>query len=243
MRRKKSTSTRTLAKKVRKIQNDQEVKQYQGVYTGITVYPDVGYGSGNWLFMNGSLDQGGAVTDRIGDALRLTSLMMKIRVTSDVDSLKTSLVRCMVFVDKQPNSHPFGSTDGTTPQLGNGYGPLITPDGSVNFLYAHYNPYTCGGRATRYKILYDKVWRLEPKIVDSSIIASSVTDTIGVVQSVLYKPLKIKLNKKVMYRRGVSTGTLADISTNVVWVVLISDSSTGEQPTALVSYKLNFKDN
>lgn len=238
--RKVGPTTKVLAKKIKKIENDQELKQRLDVYSGMTLTPDASLAANsNYKLINDSLDQGTGVTDRIGDQVRITSAMLRIRVTTDKDSLTTSLIRCLVFWDKQANGAAYGY-DGTNPNLGSNLGPLITPASSVSYVYAHYNPYTCGGRATRYKILYDKIWTVNPQTINDFDEANGNTKAVNL--AVIQKNLKIKVNKKMQFKRGIATGNLADIQTGALWCVMVSDSTANQEPSALISFKLNYKD-
>jgi len=238
--RKVGPTTKVLAQKIKKIEGDQELKQRQGVYTGMTLTPDASaVANTNYALINDSLDQGTGVTDRIGDQVRITSAMLRLRITTDKDSLTSTLVRCIVFWDKQANGAVYGY-DGTNPNLGANLGPLLTPDSGVSMVYAHYNPYTCGGRATRYKILYDKIWTINPQTINNFVPATGVTTTTNL--AVIQKNLKIKVSKKMQFKRGNTTGYITDIQTGALWCVMVSDSIAGQQPSALISFKLNYKD-
>ena len=244
----KYPSNKKLDKRIKKIEADQEVKQRNGTKTAISIVDtpvlNAGASGGNAFLLNESIDQGVEVAARIGERIRITSINLRMRIFSNVNRLNTTLIRCMIFWDRQTNGFPFGSVDGVTGDLASGRGPLIAPDDSVSLLYAHYNPYTCGGRTTRYKMLYDKVFTLTPKMALTYVISaedSDITDTTQAVQTTMYKKLKLKINKSVQYRRGTNAGTLADIMTGSLWMILLQDEAS--LPSGgLLNYKINFKD-
>jgi len=238
--RKKYPTTKKLAQKIKKIENDQEVKNRSDLVTAMGIGPTVSVSTTNYILLNASLDQGTAVPDRIGDEVRITSVSVIMRLTTDVDELKTTNIRCLVFWDRQTNGKSFGF-DGTDPTLGQ-FGPFITPS-TASFVYAHYNPYMCGGRTTRYKILYDKYISLNPSVVAD--FDESNGEVKKIIQSVRVKKFKVKVNKKVKYLRGGDgTGNLDQIMSGSLWLVLLSDptSPTSNLPLGMVSYKLNYKD-
>lgn len=229
---KKYPSTKNLDRRIKKIEADKEIKNRDSLITSMTLLGDVTAASTNWTLLNDSLDQGTKVPDRIGDEVRITSVSLRIRLSTDVDEVKTTLVRCMVFWDRQANGLPFGY-NGTDPTLGT-FGPLI-PSGA-SYVYNHYNPYLCGGRTTRYKMLYDKTFTLQPQGFNS--------DGTKSYQVVKLIKKKIKVNKIMKYKRGGDgTGNLDQIMSGALWLVLVADpTSSTTAPLAMTSYRLNYAD-
>lgn len=238
--RRKVPSNKTLNEKIKRIQNDEEVKQRISSRSNINIRDNVVDTNTNFnlILLNDSVDQGVSVAARIGDIVRWTSCKMRMRLTTSGAQIGSSLVRAMVIWDRQPNEHILGDVASTTVGiLGQPSGPLWENDAN-SYVFAPYNPYTCGGKGTRYKVLYDKVINLTPKVIQD---VNGEVVTTSVVPVKAFKKVNIKLNNKTKYTRGEATGLISNMMTGALYLVLISDV-TANFPTGYVQWKISYKD-
>lgn len=211
-----------LEKKFKSLKEEIEVKHKDTLLSGVELVSAPVAGT-NILLLNG-LSQGNTNITRIGDNVKITSIQFRGRLTSAIALLGTSRPRVIIFWDKQAN----GAAPAATDLLDNSVITRLT-DSPYNHDYIE-----------RFDILYDKTW-----VIDSNAVADFDPAT-GTTSTVMPKSVKInkykKLQRKVNYGLG-NAGTVADISHNSLYLMLISETATGSNPpTAFMGIRINYRD-
>ena len=208
---------KNVKKSIRKIQSNDELKHND---TSGGLNPAT---AGNFRLLNGVAQSAGASTDttRIGDDVNATSIQLKGYVQADgtITSSSTDVarsVRVILFWDQQAN--------GGTPTLAQLLDLSVVTDGTQ----APYND----NNQKRFKILKDKIFAVNPFYFVG---ATNVADTRTFLR------FKWKLSRKVKYIG--TTGLIASIGTNALWLVTITDSTANaNQPVADIGTRFIFKD-
>lgn len=207
---------------VAKINKDTEVKfkDTEGDFAWIP--------NGQLTLLNG-VNQGDTVITREGNQFYMTSLQWRILMQTDADQVGPTVIRMILFLDMQANGG-LPTVSGVT----NTQGLLDTSVIGETWL-APYNK----NNLTRYKILYDKTWNMNPIMAATTTLAGAVTTvtTYNVLGKILHG--KIKINKKAQLNDP-GTG-IAQINTNALWVLQISDD-VANPPTSQGGYRLYYKD-
>ena len=240
---KKNPTTRTLNKKIKKMQKQQEIK-YNDNWEKIQAC-DVPRGTiplSLPRLLNG-LQLGTSAIERIGSAVTATSLSFRgflyvpnmQNITKEEDLSRVPLVRMIIFWDESAKDvpvimgSPFSSQE-----------TLLDNGTTADSVFCPYNRST----RNRFKILYDKTYKFQvtPIITTGG---EHVTET-NVLPHRLIQG-KIKLNRIVQYS-GVTDG-INDIARNALWCVCISTYDTKLEPPddvyfiqANICFRFNYKD-
>jgi len=166
---------------------------------------------------------GDTASDRDGNQIKATSLMIRAQLLSDQDLVIPQRVRMVVFWDTQTNGAD-ASISGTVTSL-------MNASGTVTGTYDFRNQRTID----RYKILFDKVYTINPQL--------KLTEVGGTVTDNQPKAINIvkyfKLGRVIDYTA--STGAITDLMKNSINVAFISDVGA-DQPTVNFNIRMNFKD-
>lgn len=228
MRKKKQPTVKALAKRVKVIESDMELK-----------YNDFGWNNNSIISFDGTspgvavntvimVKGTGASGNRIGDEIRTTSLDIKFQLwitpTASVSIVSHyPLVRCVVFWDRQAN--------GTLPVAFGNQTTQSVFDNSVitNNVLCPRNYNTI----ERFKILYDKNVTFHPYTVLQS--------TPLFFNNTHWHHIRLKLGRKVKYN-AVNGGTYADVDTNSLYVLFATDADPGTPANLLGCSRVYYKD-
>lgn len=187
-----------LKKAVKKIQNDEELKHKD---TQSSVSPAT---AGTFILLN-DIAVGDTPTTRDGNDITSTSIQWRIRIVSDVDALAGFMLRHIIFWDAQAN--------GAAPTLAE----LLDLTVATSAVIAPYNRDT----QKRFKILHDSTHDVNPDIVLAFTVATGVTTSVGSKR--LHEIGRQQTSRIVKYDG--STAAIADIVTNSLYSVWISDAN------------------
>ena len=240
---KKNPTTRTLNKKIKKMQKQQEIK-YVDNWEKIEAShePQATYPDSLPRLLNG-LHLGTSAIERIGSAVTATSLTFRgfmyipnlLTIEKEEDLSRVPLVRMIIFWDESARDvpvimgSPFSSQE-----------TLLDNGTTADSVFCPYNRST----RNRFKILYDKTYKfpVTPIITTGG---ENVAETNALPHRLIQG--KIKLNRIVQYS-GVTDG-IQDIARNALWCVCISTYDTKAVPPddayfiqANICFRFNYKD-
>lgn len=211
----------TLNRKIKKIENDIELKYVD------TVFNDTVDTGGDLVLLN-SLATGTTQLTRIGSEINATSVQFRLScVTNDANTDGPNFIRVILFWDRQANGVApvlFADPISASPALLNN----ATITTIVNTPYQYEN-------SERFRVLYDKVYTLNPRIAQT-VVAGAITETYPVG---LYIKKKIKLNRKIKY--DAAALGIGSINTNSLYMAFVS-SEAANAPTVDAGFRLYFKD-
>ena len=240
---KKNPTTRTLNKKIKKMQKQQEIK-YVDNWEKIEAShePQATYPDSLPRLLNG-LHLGTSAIDRIGSAVTATSLTFRgfmyvpnlLTIEKEEDLSRVPLVRMIIFWDESARDVPtiYGSPFSSQESL-------LDKSSGADTVFCPYNRST----RNRFKILYDKTYKFPiSPIITTGGVNPTYTNVLPhrVIQG------KIKLNRIVQYS-GINDG-IQDIARNALWCVCISTYDTKVAPPddayyiqANICFRFNYKD-
>lgn len=211
---KKGPSNKDLNKKINHIKNNLIELKDQDVFNNGSVITNTG------LLINGMNLTG----SRSGNDIQASSLTMKAIITSDIDTLVPSHVRCIVFWDRQPN--------GANAVLIGANG-LLENNIVTNLVVSPRNYDTI----ERYKILDDFTFVLNPQQVFDFDVATGTTTTVIPVSHEVNR--YYKLNRQMKY--DAQSSSIADSMSNTINVAFFGDLAAN-QATLLSGIRLYYKD-
>lgn len=228
---KKGPTVKSLARSVKKINNEIELKWVDNFEQAVSV------GDATFLFDDclNTTQQGDTAITRDGNFISMTSVQLKLHVVSNPLARLNHEMRMILFIDRQSN--------GTIPLLQSlvagvpTFQPTDVLDTSVivDPTHAPYNR----NQQKRYKILYDK--RIVTRVI------AMLDDTPAPPTLVPY-PILINIRRKLGQRAQyvTNTGTITDIAKNAVWFQAISTVdpavTPNEVPAITMASRLYFKD-
>lgn len=196
-------TTVSLAKRIRRIENDEELKYINQNRTAVTATT-----SGTLQLLNGIAHGDTAIT-REGDEVRWTSYNFRGSILSATDVLTPVIFRLIVFWDKQANgADPTIAGNPNTP-----VSALLDNQSITNLVYSPIQ----WQNAERFRILYDRNFILNPMVVGNT--TAGATD--GVLATSKLIRIKLKLNRVTKYTGANSN--IAAINTNSLYMLWISD--------------------
>lgn len=216
-------TTKTLAKKIKHIENDLIELKFLDITTALVNVPLAGT-----LQLLTGIQLGDTASTRNGNVVWPTSIQMRVAINADPLRLLATRVRSILFWDRQSN--------GLNPML---VGPsnsnsLLDTTVVLDTTLAPRNYNTI----SRYTILMDKT------IVINPIVASTTTPATGIVTRVIpiqHRITKIhRLNRKVKYDGG--GPFVDDIVTNALFIAHFTDAVIGSDPDLEAGYRLYYKD-
>lgn len=213
-------ATRSYVK--RSISSSQETKYFSGQ---VTLTPDTSTG-GAKLF-NG-LIKGVNRYDRIGNKVDVKSIFMNLAMSGnanpDLDGDVGVRIRIMLIIDRE--------ADGTEPIASE----IFADTTAANY---HYSAYNLDYVPSRYKVLKDKSFILQPYQT------KPITGTQGPgISGATIKYWRYRYNFRRMitqYGAG-NDGTVADIIKNSLYLLCFSDRPTARRPTIGVEWQMRYKD-
>ena len=240
---KKNPTTRTLNKKIKKMQKQQELK-YNDNWKLIKAAadPSATLPLSLPVLLNG-ITLGTSAIDRIGSSVTATSLSFRgflyvpnlQNIDNEDDLSRVPLVRMIIFWDESARDvptimgEPFSSQE-----------TLLDKATGADTIFCPYNRST----RNRFKILYDKVYKFP---VQPLITTGGMAPTYTEVLPNRYVQGKVKLNRIVQYSGN--TDGIQDIARNALWCVCISTYDTKVGPPdddyfiqANICFRFNYKD-
>lgn len=219
---KKGPTTKTLAKRVKKIENEyMELKWVDELNSNSGVAIPVG----GWVATLNNFAEGNTVNTRVGQKVYLTSIQLKILWANNVSFLGAQNIRVMLVLDKAHNGNA-ATFDGVP--LGNGASAIL--DNSVITLPS-LMPRTYETRY-RYRVLYDKVHCLNPHWENAG-----TTAVLGCINRTVKN---IRLGVVTTYQDA--TGSIASILKNSLCLFVTSDNAGATGPTVAIGTRIYFKD-
>lgn len=221
----KVPSNKQLAQKIKKLQNDEELK-----------YKDTGYFVGQveaadfTVFPVGLVGNGDDARARDGDIIRGTSLKMRFAFTFTPNNslATTAFIRMIVFYAR--------NVDGELPAVYNDINGLLDPNSASTPLLQMYN-YTA--MQDQFKVLYDNVITLESNhdiVVGATSAASPVS---------YFMNDKVKISRKQTYSGP--NAVIGDLEANgifVAWYFVAPNSETADEDQLVLegTIRMYFKD-
>jgi len=223
-------TVKSLNRKIKKLQTSSEVK-FKDASVGPSDISDTAYIT--TLF--NTLQQGDTPSSREGAKVVCSSFQAGVAVQYK-EGIAGHSVRCMVVQDKQHNAATTLTLMGaptTASVLDNGE----TTDPSI----APYNPTT----RQRYKILYDKVFTMNPHVAYTTSATGTPLITTLTDLSAFRRLIRFHVRKRVVTQYNTSNaGSGADIQSNAVWFVLASSAQASQSKTDEIDgyIRMYFKD-
>jgi len=211
----------TVNKKVKKLADMIEVKRVDTFFNAVVANDGT-----SRLLMNGIAVGTGAL-NRIGNEVIVTSVQFRAHIIANTLSVDPTRLRCIVFWDRQANDANPATATFVSSQNSLLDGAVITVPQIMPYNYFAMD---------RYRVIYDKTFTLNPKVVSQSSITGgqTTTDEVGPV-SLSFKK-KIKLNRRVKYNGA--AGDITDIQTNSLFAVFYAV----EDPTLQFGARVYYKD-
>jgi len=169
--------------------------------------------------------QGDGVSNRDGNKIQATSLMIRAELRTDVDQVVPQRVRMIVCWDTQAN----GANMVISGLLNTN--PLMYASATVPGTFDHRFIQTMD----RYKVIHDKLYTLNPQLKLTEA-GGTVTDNQPISKNIIKY---FKLGRPIEYNGN--AGTVADLVKNSINVIFISDLAA-DQPTVQYNIRLHFKE-
>lgn len=211
---KRAPSNKTLNKKINNVKNNLIELKPQDVFNNGSLIPNTG------LLINGM----NFTSTRSGNEINASSLSIKAQITTDVDTLSATIVRVIVFWDRQVN--------GADAILAGDNG-LLQNATVTNLTVAPRNYLTID----RYKILDDWCFSINPRVVLDFDTVTGTTTTVLTYTEVFSRYYKLSR----MMKYDAASNNITSNVTNTINVALFSDSAAN-QPTIISGTRLYFKD-
>lgn len=198
----KTAVDKALARRIRKLEQDEEVKYTDVFVSNVTIPNESGP---NWLIynLNSSVLGTGQNGQRVGTQIRSKRIDMRFAFQSQTANIVDNRVRMVVFWFKNANT--------VAPNPSQLYDVAVI----TALTYAPYNDQY----ADSFKVLYDKTVCLKP------LDWNGTTTTIG-DRILVHKSIKL-WNVKTRYITGAGAGTYADIVDNSLFVAFMTSSNSG----------------
>jgi len=221
-RRKNGPTTKSLNKKIKRIENEFIETKFFDVYNAGTTIALAGIQD---LLVG--IAQGDTASTRTGNVIVPSSVQLRMAFSSDIDELSSSRIRIMLFWDRQPNGAvPVLTGAPTISSLldtGTITQPVLAP--------RKYNAIEL------YSVLYDKILTLTPGVVLTT--AAGATTQVVLVDKQIN--LIKKLHRSVKYND--TTGVIGSIVTNSLYIAYFSDNANALlQPSLQAGYRLYYRD-
>lgn len=215
-RRKKAPTTRTLNKKIRKMENRFEIN-HKDVDIGGTNMAAAGVLISGMNF----IAPGDLVTERDGQYINATSLVVNLRISNNATLISTGATyRIIIFWCTQ--------TNGAAPTI---FGDTGLLDNSVMTTLDLVAPRNTATRQ-KFKILYDKTFAHNSPdayevTVPNAVAGTPYTNvTLTTYRRFVAFRKKIKLSRQMQFVAGAGAGTIADLLSNSIHIALIDEGGT-----------------
>lgn len=218
----KKPTLRSLAKRVRTLEKDEELKQFRPYsYSTTGTAFSTGLNASNPLrtIALNTPPRGDGLQYRTSDEIRCTSVHLSgviYAVNGGTVLGYFNKVRILVFWDEDPMGE-FPVLNGTSATTGN-KSPLFRTSGStVVYPFTQYN--TVDAAYHQYKVIYDEIYTLKTEVG-----GYKSTDTGGSVNPEILFDIKIPLHRTVSLARS-DYGDYRDLQTNGLYAAFITDNS------------------
>ena len=219
---KRGPSTKTLAKKVKHIENDLMELKYFDYNFGPTNVTTTG------VILEGQMliTQGDTASTRTGNKINPTSLQIRLGLNTINTLLIPVKVRMIAYWDRQAN--------GASSVLANVNNGVLDNSTISSIVYSPRNLNT----VDRYTIVYDKVFVINPTAWTAySSGTPNVVENSFPIEKYISKAFK--LGRQIRY--DTNTGTLADLVSNAFYIAFVSDVSS-DYPVIEGGCRLYFRD-
>lgn len=196
----KKSSTRSIAVSALKRVSRIPKPEYKVIYSNVASGDTYSGGAGLLTLLNGCA-QGDGISSRDGRQIQMKSIQVRATFTSPVATTDPIIIRYVVFIDKSPRA--------TAPTLSQ---VLDTSQGGPEETYRNLD------YRKRFVILKDKVF-----IMDAHQGFDSAKAYFNRVHREIIKFKKLKLN--TVFNSG-SAGTIADIESGAIYLMLFGTSAT-----------------
>lgn len=214
----------SLDRKIKKLSRIQELKHRDVITSSSTESVDP------MIFLLNGMQKGDNVNNRQGNSVYLTSLQVRFRIVWPQNTAVASgvaQVRCCIVLDRYPNGEALQEED------------FLDLSAITNALYAPYN--LNAGR--RFKILYDRVFIINPNYLSSWDQAGDNFDAFDMGSKAVYRTIRRKLRFKMHFNQG-NAGNITDINRGAIWFYATSNVvDTVSSPGINLGARTLFKDN
>lgn len=215
-------TVKSVNRRVTRIQAKMELKHVDTLIAAVQMVSDPAVAQ--TILLNPLL-QGLSDRTRLADDTWFTSIQVKLSISTVGTSIVGNTCRYIIFRDKQSN--------GAAPT----FTQLLDNSTITNLTQAPYNM----DNKKRFKIIADRRFSMNPSLVTGFTPATGATTSTLSIDNV--HTFRRKLSFSTNY--GLSNaGTIADISTNSVYILLLSDASTagGNGPPVNGGIRMLYKD-
>lgn len=218
---------RNIEKKIRKIDNEEEVK-----WIDTSLDPTIINQTTNGTKLLNGILEGNSSTTRVGQEIQATSLAVKLNVyyAPIVVQQDPQRVRIMIVWDNQPN--------GGVPTLGGipSTNSILDTTTITDMTLAPYNRAT----SERFRMVYDNMIFFPPTQLSTSAV-SAILGGVGDSKTGLFiLNKKFRLSRKIKYNSA--GNTIADISTNSLFIYVFTNFLSNTSITTTYGIRFNFKD-
>lgn len=221
---KKAPTTRDLAKKIQKIEHNQDLKWFDFQLNPTTI-SNAGIVISDFQL----IPEGTGFSERIGSKISPTSLQIKLAIRTAENRLFGTKVRMLVFWDRQTNGAApilVSQDNGVLDNSVIGSAPLALMYAPINYL-----------TRDRYHVVYDKVFTINPKTF-LQLTAPDVTEMTPVE---LFIRKNIRLGRILKYDSA--GGSITDLVSNSIHVAFLSDDTAGtSEPNLEGGFRMYYKD-
>lgn len=210
-----------IKKTIRTIERKQEISFFDTMINGVALVSNPN--TAHILLLNGMVE-GDDDSQREKSHISYTSLQFKGVVRNAVLTVDAPVCRIIMFWDKQAN--------GTAPTAAQ----LL----DVSTITLHINAPYNKDYWKRFKIIYDHRFVLNLQAVQQFAVATGITERYAPVEIPI--SFRKRLNRMTNYGLG-NTGTITDISSNSIYIMLLSDNAiVSNPPTLNAGIRLLYKD-
>lgn len=223
---KRAPTNKTLNRKIKKINQHQELKHID--WNVLAAAGDIT--SGGLLIQEHNFVRiGDTAINRDGNWIHPTSLNISLRLSTKSSLIDAgTLYRCIIFWDRQCN--------GAVPTI---YGATGLLDDTVIGVGTTPNMIAPRNHATlnRFKILYDRISVMNPSFRYTDTLAGAVTTTTtSFMQTVSFRK-RVKLNRSMQYSSDAAD--ITGVVSNAIYVLFLSEATN---MTATGGVRMYFKD-
>lgn len=220
MSKKNGPSNKTLARKIKHIENDLIELKFLDLYN--SAVPIVAAGYSDYL---SSIAQGDTSSTRTGNVVWPTSIQIKMNLTTSTAVLVPTVVRIILFWDQQSN--------GAAPVLsGAPTSNSLLDSGTITDTTISPRNYNT---IKRYKILKDKTYTITPQ-VEGTVVAGVTTATLSLTKHI---QLIKKLSRTVKYDD--TSAVITSSVTNALHIAYFTNLAA-DTPVAKAGYRIYYKD-
>lgn len=215
-----SRQVASVKKSVKEIQKNEELK-YKDVFLNGQALTS----TATLTLLNG-MQLGDDVSNRTGNQISPTSIQFRCAVRNDVDRVSAGTVfRHIIFWDSQAN--------GAAPTSGDLLDAAVTTQLTIAPYKREYQK--------RFKVVYDKAFTINPNFATIQDSGDTPAAPTAVFENSVYYKKKRSLSRITKYRNAQNAGTIADIASNSLYSLWVSQAAT-DGGSVDCGYRMYFKD-